>query len=86
MFERLGWDAGGGRDDGPPAGAVPDLAGLDDVRGGLALAAVLSGVHPDDVVDAYDLVELAASLASSITTRVDVLYDLVRDRERGALS
>jgi Domain of unknown function (DUF222) len=39
----------------------PDLSGLEHVPPGPELVSVLARVHPDDVADAYDLVELAAA-------------------------
>ena len=56
MFESTGSGAGGGG-----AAGGPNLAGLEGVVGGVALAAALAAVHPEDVVDGYDLVEIAAA-------------------------
>ncbi|MGH8825006.1 MAG: DUF222 domain-containing protein, partial [Jiangellaceae bacterium] len=62
MFEPMdpGAAAGGGDDTAPAAAGGPDLAGLEHLPP-TELMAVLSRVHPDDVADAYDLVELVAA-------------------------
>ncbi|MGH8823497.1 MAG: DUF222 domain-containing protein, partial [Jiangellaceae bacterium] len=53
-------DAGGNGSGPRPAATTPSLAGLERVPP-TELTAVLARVHPDDVADAYDLVELAAA-------------------------
>ena len=60
MFEPNDPDPGEGDNVASPVPGVPALDGLERVPPA-ELVAVLSTVHPDDVADAYDLVELAAA-------------------------
>ncbi|MGH8775845.1 MAG: DUF222 domain-containing protein [Jiangellaceae bacterium] len=57
MFESAGIDPGGRGD----AAGPPDLAGLERILPGPGLAALLDTVDPGQLVDAYDLVEVAAA-------------------------
>ncbi|MGH8825000.1 MAG: DUF222 domain-containing protein [Jiangellaceae bacterium] len=54
-------DAGGNGSRPRPAAATPSLAGLERMAPGAELAGLLEMVHPGEVTDAYDLVELVAA-------------------------